>query len=1120
MSSRNRTRPTRPAGRTPQGFKATAARPSGQAAALPKATPNNASRVGGLPLDAHRAIASVALILLMLLPLFTPSTPPTPNTAALLTPQIDGRGSVLMGATGAQLEQAIFPYTTILERSQGNMASVWPEVSSVLHFEPSSERVRRAITGMIYAESSGNLIRRVKDTGLQANPTREVLEGIEQAYRGMLSSDRAARGFNGIASLLLVRSVNNPDAASRQQQERAAISAFKSAIDTTPDTWQFTFNWALANFLAGNYTSAYEGMKSVVAKADAENEKLPRFWLGLAALRLGDPAEAIVRFRDAINTKAPAGGNEAFNELYDEMHNLSREGLGDTQWANRDPAAAYRTYYDSLLLGGSSPGLYAKWLRLGLQQAGYDTLVADMGTLAGSSNFNQDPRIHHDRARLLSFLGRHNEAAQEYQRALELGENDAGLLISYGQALASRGDYNSAIVRAEEALRRLGREASVPDLSPVAATAASTRTVSLIDRVAAQQFLDANLLRARAYGAQGNSEVLSSLVQNMTQKASSVPPAEAGLLHLYAAYAYEAAGLLAEANGVGGARKSYEAAWGALRGLPSGTPGRAAALAGLARTTRDSDDKASAQAGLKALRDNGYDPAAPEPSVVNDLDAPDILYQGGLLLAQAGQQPEATNAFRVSAVTRNLQDVRALSGAGRPVWAFNGTQVPASLMVSVGDALRGGGSDTSFAAMRYKQAISLNPALSSAWNNLGVLYAQSGNADRARFYLSAAGRVNPNYAWGQQNLATVGYRSGIGDFVTAEQAQGAALKSAGAQALRWGYNLRYDERGGIPSPVAAPSDFLARIPGLVVLALLLLHTLVGHDRLTNRMGVLPARGVLGRLGAMLDDRLKGVAPGLITPRSDARTLLMVIGVPSVIGMLALAWGAARGALDVFLFYLPVALIASLLAFGGNELAQRVFAKRYNGYTLHHIWPLGVILGLLSIPLGFVYGWQATTRVQHASSSSGDGSGGQVGRASSGRRARTAEDLDLMREAEIEAVADGGTTSPLAAAAARPGVAMPTMPSREWVGRHPGANILLAGLLANLAIGLLFGAIYWLTGWPSMRLAMFASMLVLAFTAVSEPPADGWSLFRRRPQLWLALFVFAATVVTLIAAGLM
>jgi tetratricopeptide (TPR) repeat protein len=1078
-------------------------------------------------MDAHRVIASAALVLLMLLPLFTPGAPARPNTTALINPQIDGGGSVASAATGAQLERAIFPYSTSVQRSQGNFASVWPDVASVLHYEPGSERARRAIIGMIYAESSGNLNRRVRDTGLQGYPAPEVIEGIEEIYRGMAgSSDRSGRGFNGLASLLLMRSVMTDDIARRHELERAAIASFRSAMDDREQAWQFTYNWALANFLAGNYAQAYEGMSNVVPRAEGDrqsNERLPRFWLALSALRLGDPGEAILRFREAINTRAPLGGNEAFNALYDELHDLSREGLGDAQWANRDAASAYGTYYESLLLGDASPGLYAKWVRLGLQQAGYDALVNDMATLAGSSNFNRDPRIHHDRGRLLSFLGRHNEAEQEYQRALELGENDAGLLVSYGQALESRGDHNGALVQAEAAIRKLGRDPAAPDLSGVATIASSIRTRNLTDIETSQQFLDANLLRARIYGAQGNGGAVSRLAQNIAQKASSVPPLEASLLHLYAAYAYEAAGLPPQGDGADGANKSYEAAWAALKGLPAGSAGRAAALAGLARTAPGSDENARVQAGLKVLRDNGYDPASPKPSVANDPDAPDILHQGALLLAQAGQQKEAANAFRVSAVTRNIQDVRGLSGVGRPIWWFNGTNVPARSFLALADTLRaGGGDDTRLAAMRYKQALSLNPALSPAWNNLGVLYAQSGNTDLARFYLSSAGRINPNYALGQQNLATVAYKGGVGNFVTAEQAQGDARKSAGPQALRWDYNLRYDEQSGIPAPAAAAAastDFLARVPALVILALLLLHTLIGHDRLTNRMGVLPARGLLGRVGAMLDDRLKGVAPAMITPRNDTGALLMVIGIPSVIGMLALAWGAARGSFEALLVYLPVALIAALIAFGANELAQRMYAGRYHGYTLHHLWPLGVLLGLLSIPLGFVYGWQATTRVQHASSSSGDGSGGQAGRGSPGRRARTAEDLDLIREAEIEAVADGGTTSPLAAAAARPGVAMPQMPSREWVGRHPGANILLAGLLANLAIGLLFGAVYWLTGWPSMRLAMFASMLVLAFTAVSEPPADGWSLFRRRPQVWLALFVFAATVVTLIAAGI-
>src|SRR5207253_3679609 len=88
-----------------------------------------------------------------------------------------------------------------------------------------------------------------------------------------------------------------------------------------------------------------------------------------------------------------------------------------------------------------------------------------------------------------------------------------------------------------------------------------------------------------------------------------------------------------------------------------------------------------------------------------------------------------------------------------------------------------------------------------------------------------------------------------------------------------------------------------------------------------------------------------------------------------------------------------------------------------------------------------------------------------------------------------------------------------------LGLSPAARIILAGALANLLLGLLFALLYWLTGWPSLRLGLFASMLVLAFTSVSEPPADGWTLYRRNAPLWLALFTLAATVVTLLAAGL-
>jgi hypothetical protein len=43
--------------------------------------------------------------------------------------------------------------------------------------------------------------------------------------------------------------------------------------------------------------------------------------------------------------------------------------------------------------------------------------------------------------------------------------------------------------------------------------------------------------------------------------------------------------------------------------------------------------------------------------------------------------------------------------------------------------------------------------------------------------------------------------------------------------------------------------------------------------------------------------------------------------------------------------------------------------------------------------------------------------------------------------------------------------------------------------------------------------------VLAFTAVSDPPADGWTLYRRNPPLWLALFVFASVLATLLTLKL-
>jgi Tfp pilus assembly protein PilF len=992
-----------------------------------------------------------------------------------------------------------------VERSQNEIGSVWPEPGVVLSYEPNSLVARRALAGQLYAESSGGLDKKIKDTGLQSNPSAETLQAIEAAYQEMLGDEtRPGRGLNGASAMLLVRALTE-SGERRVILERTAQSGFFSAIAQGSGEWQYTYNWSLADLIVGDYAEAYEALQTIKDKAIQDGEYLVPFWLGVAALRMGNPVDAQNQFQSAIDAKTPQGANQALENLYAQVRDLSREGLGDAQWAWQQPAEAYNTYFTLLQLGSGGPGLYSKWLRLGLQQHAYEKLASDLAELATTSSLGKEPRVHHDRARLLSFLGREAEADMEYQQALQLGQSDPALLISYGQSLESRGNHEGAIFQAEEAIRKLGQKPEAPDMAEVA-RAVTTGTTTVAKTQASQQLLDANLLRARAYARQGNLGTVDSLVANMSQQAGSLPANQSGLVSLYGAFAYEAAGQPSKA------RDNYQAAWDKLKDLPDGSSGRAAALAGLARESAAAG--AGAQDGLNVLKGNGYDPQALTAAVSQDTDAPDILNQEVLLLTQAGQAKEAANMQRVVAIVRNLQDARQLTGVGRPIWRNTGTVAPASSLVAAGDSeLAVAGGNDQLAAMRYKQAAALDPALPTAWNNLGVLYAQTGKADLANFYLSASSKVSPAYALGQHNVATFAYSRG--DYFTAEAAQGQAIKALGPQTLYWGYDLRADNRGLLPAPSPFNSDFLGRLPAILIVLLLVAHTLVGNDRLTNRMGLVPTRGVLGRVSAYVDERTRAIAPNLVAARSDMMGVAVAVAIPSLVGMLALAWASAHGSFGVIWVFLPVALLVSLIAFGANELTQYLVARRSAGGTMgstvHHLWPLGVAIGVLSIPFGFLYGWQNVTRVQPAASTEG----AAVGRTGViGRRTRTTEDADLAYEAQAEAAAeDDGRGGPAGA---------PTLTGASSAGMlrlNTAGQIFFAGLAANLIIGLLFAAVYWATGWPSMRLGMFASMLVLAFTSVSEPPADGWTIYRRNKPLWLALFVFASAMSVLIATGI-
>jgi tetratricopeptide (TPR) repeat protein len=1104
-------RRTPPRRQTVDGGRQTApAKPSGDTARRTLTVQNSKS-----PIEAHRMVASAGLVLLMLLALFAPLGSTVTDTAPFLAPRIDGANSVITGATSEDLESVIFPYRTVLERSGGNLQSAWPfNISDALNYEPSSREARIAIVGQIFASSSGSLEIRMKDSGLIVNPEPLVFETLALSYQGMLDISKAG---NGLAALNLLVTLTARTQEIRYDREREAILGFQQSAIDSPQVWQYTYNWGLANFLTGNYLSAYEAMRSVVNAPETTQFHLIKFWMGLSALRMGEPDEAIRLFNEVIASSPPVGAEENVLASYYEARDLSLEALGDAQWARRDPATAYKTYYDTLLLGKLTFGLYRKWLRLGLEQHAYERMLVDMSVLA-SSGIDKDMqgRVHHDRARLLGFLGRASEAQGEYAVALSLnGQDDSSLLISYAQSLLAQGDTGGALAQAERALRILSRDPNAGDMASVASPILTT-TAALASRQAAQETLSAHLVRAMAWSKRGEAGPIDNLVSNMTAGADAQAGEVGGLLFLYGGYAYEAAAQAAEGDASASlyakAADTYGKAWARLKGLGSGQPGRAASLAGQARATALSTGKTPAD-GIAVLKAEGYDPLAISPGVANDADAGDVLYQGALLLESAGQGKEAANAYRVAGVVLNLHDAQNFSGVGRPLWTNNGTFNPSSIALRTGDVLRRTpGSDLSQAVFRYKQAYSLSPALAPAWNNLGVLYSQLGNPASQR-YLALGSQASPGYVLGNHNLAAAAYKAGIGDFFTAEEAQGNAIKATGPGSLRWGYELRYDDRSALPAPSGPPVDFWVKVGALAILALLLLHTLVGHDRMTNRMGLVPTRGLIGRLAGMVDARLKSIFPRLLTPGSGTRSAVITsVLIPAVVGTIGLAWAAGHGSWEVALVFVPVAFLLALLAFGANELAQRWAAGRAGVSTLHHVWPTGVLFGLLSIPFGFMYGWQNVTRLTtgEAGKQAGDGSG-------SIRKARTAEESDLLYEVQAEAAADTASTSAVEAVPAAP-AALSTGGS-GWFNLSPAARIMFAGTLANLALALVFGAVYWLTGWPSLRLGLFATLLVLAFTSVSEPPADGWTLYRRNAPLWLAVFLFAATLVTLLAVGI-
>ena len=141
------TGPKAPVGAAKGQTPAYTTRPTGTPKTVPSASRSSfsAPAVARSTIETHRAAASVGLVLLILLALFAPLSSSAPNPALYLTPQVDGSGSVVPDATSQDLESALFPYLTFIERNTGNLQSSWPDPSQALENSGTSLQTRLAI---------------------------------------------------------------------------------------------------------------------------------------------------------------------------------------------------------------------------------------------------------------------------------------------------------------------------------------------------------------------------------------------------------------------------------------------------------------------------------------------------------------------------------------------------------------------------------------------------------------------------------------------------------------------------------------------------------------------------------------------------------------------------------------------------------------------------------------------------------------------------------------------------------------------------------------------------------------------------------------------------------------
>lgn len=344
-------------------------------------------------------------------------------------------------------------------------------------------------------------------------------------------------------------------------------------------------------------------------------------------------------------------------------------------------------------------------------------------------------------------------------------------------------------------------------------------------------------------------------------------------------------------------------------------------------------------------------------------------------------------------------------------------------------------------------AVTLDPSLYPAFNDLGVLLAEAGDTPGARSAFEAAIAADPGYDLARWNLGVLEMRDVPGGIVVGQLRLAEAIRAD--RSLRTApLDFRTDERtyrfgfeAALPEPSGAGIGRTFSV-GAVVLAATtsvaalaqLQATIFGHGVQTAASS---AQGWLTRQGRRTRwrARLRAIRGRLPRP---ARGILPWLAIGLVLTLIT-AWQAAQASPAAALAAIVMSLIATLVAVLAHGVGHVLVARHMGARLLPAAWVPGALVALAFLPLQAASGPFLGERLRLPA-------GGQAG---------------------------------------------------AW-------RFHLAGPIANALVAAVAYAAFLAAPLPLFRLVAQVQLAAIAYTLLPVRPLDGWALQRDRPRLLIAL----------------